>query len=57
MSQDVTCMLCDKKESECGCDRYCSQCKSQHSIRLCMDGQYYCPDCREACEVHTVSAI
>jgi hypothetical protein len=20
-------------------------------VRLCMDGKYYCPDCREACEV------
>jgi len=26
-------------------------------IRLCMDGLYYCPDCREACEMSTASMI
>lgn len=55
MNEGVVCILCDKKESECACDRYCTYCKSQENIRLCMDGQYYCPDCREACEIHPVS--
>ncbi len=47
----VCCMLCDKPEYECHCDRYCCYCKGMDGIRLCVDGQYYCPDCREACEV------
>jgi len=54
---DVVCVLCDKKEAECGCDRYCCQCKSLSNIRMCMDGQYYCPDCREACDVHVVGPV
>jgi hypothetical protein len=33
------------------CEKYCTICKGQHNIRLCADGLYYCPDCREACDV------
>jgi hypothetical protein len=54
MRQEVVCVLCDKPERDCQCDRYCNLCKAQHSIRLCQDGQYYCPECREACDIHTV---
>jgi len=25
-------------------------------VRLCMDGLYYCPDCREACDVSLASS-
>ena len=57
MSERVVCMVCDKPESDCKCDRYCCICKGQHNIRLCMDGQYYCPDCREACEISVVSSL
>ena len=49
-------MLCDKPESDCKCDRYCCHCKGEFGIRLCVDGQYYCPDCREACDVRVVDS-
>ncbi len=54
MPDQVVCMICDKPEYHCTCERYCCICKGQYGIRLCMDGQYYCPDCREACEVRVV---
>jgi hypothetical protein len=47
----VLCRQCDKPEFQCICDRYCTICKSMEGVRLCMDGLYYCPDCREACDV------
>jgi hypothetical protein len=56
MSSPVVCMLCEKPEWDCGCDRYCCLCSGQHAIRLCVDGQYYCPDCREACDLRVVEA-
>lgn len=56
MKQDVVCMVCDKPEHSCQCDRYCNLCKAQYGIRMCMDGQYYCPDCREAVEISTVES-
>ena len=43
--------MCEKPERACACDRYCCLCSGQHGIRLCSDGLYYCPDCREACDV------
>ncbi len=54
MGAPVVCALCDKPESNCQCVRYCWVCKGQEAIRLCADGQYYCPDCREACDVRVV---
>ncbi len=48
----VVCVQCDQPEERCGCEKYCTYCQSQTGIRLCEDGLYYCPDCREACEVH-----
>jgi len=45
------CSQCDKPEGECNCEKYCCFCQSQEGIRLCVDGLYYCPDCREACDV------
>lgn len=47
----VVCSQCDKTEAECSCEKYCCFCQSQHKVRLCVDGLYYCPDCREACDV------
>ncbi len=55
MPERVVCVLCDKPEYECKCDRYCCICKGQDKIRLCVDGQYYCPDCREACDLAVVN--
>ena len=51
----VVCMQCEKRERDCVCDRYCCICTGQFEIRLCNDGLYYCPDCREACDVNVVS--
>jgi hypothetical protein len=56
MPQRVVCVLCDKPEFECKCERYCCLCQAQYSIRLCVDGQYYCPDCREACDIRVVDS-
>lgn len=49
--QQIVCAQCDKTEEYCTCERYCTICKGQHNIRLGADGLYYCPDCREACDV------
>jgi hypothetical protein len=49
--QQIVCVQCDKTEEYCDCEKYCTICKGQHNIRLCADGLYYCPDCREACDV------
>jgi len=54
MDEKVVCILCDKPEYDCKCDRYCAVCQGQQGIRLCNDGRYYCPDCREAMEIHVV---
>jgi hypothetical protein len=51
MPGPILCSQCDKTESNCNCDKYCSICKSQQNVKLCADGLYYCPDCREACDV------
>ena len=51
MPAQIVCMQCDKSETYCVCEKYCTICKGQHNVRLCMDGLYYCPDCREACDV------
>jgi hypothetical protein len=47
----IVCTQCDKPEDSCTCEKYCTICKGQHNVRLCADGLYYCPDCREACDV------
>jgi hypothetical protein len=47
----VLCSQCDKPEYQCTCEKYCGICKGLDNVRLCMDGLYYCPDCREACDV------
>ncbi len=57
MHDQVLCALCNKPEIDCKCDRYCWFCKGQYNIRMCVDGQYYCPDCREACDVRVVDSL
>ena len=47
------CMQCDMPEEKCECEKYCSFCQGQTEIRLCHDGLYYCPPCREAAEYKT----
>jgi hypothetical protein len=49
--QQIVCTQCDKTEEYCRCDKYCTICKGQHNVKLCADGLYYCPECREACDV------
>jgi hypothetical protein len=49
--QQIVCAQCDKTEEYCQCDKYCTICKGQHNVKLCADGLYYCPECREACDV------
>ncbi|PYU35125.1 MAG: hypothetical protein DMG28_03765 [Acidobacteria bacterium] len=56
MAEQVFCTQCDKPETQCACERYCWVCKGQYGIRLCVDGLYYCPDCREACDVRVVDS-
>jgi hypothetical protein len=56
MDESVLCSVCDKPESQCTCERYCCYCQGVERIRLCADGQYYCPDCREACDIHVAGA-
>src|ERR1700730_13904586 len=51
MKTVVLCAQCDKPERECTCDRYCCYCQGLEGIRFCDDGKYYCPDCREACDI------
>ena len=50
------CSQCDHPESQCTCEKYCCFCQSQHNVRLCVDGLYYCPDCREACDIHVADS-
>ena len=49
------CSICEKPERECTCDKYCCVCMGGYGVRLCNDGLYYCPECREACEVFLVN--
>ena len=51
MLSTVLCAQCDLPESKCECTKYCTYCQGLEGIRLCADGAYYCPDCREVCEV------
>ena len=51
MAAPTVCAQCDKPEHQCECDRYCCLCQAVFTIRLCVDGQYYCPDCREAMDL------
>ena len=44
------CIACGRPEDKCACDRYCALCYSAYGLRLCEDGQYYCPDCRNVCD-------
>jgi hypothetical protein len=45
-------MQCNQPENRCRCDcqRFCVLCQGEHQVRLVKDGNYYCLDCREACD-------
>jgi len=51
--KQFVCMQCELNEAKCGCEKYCCSCQSQLDVRLCHDGLYYCPPCREACGYRT----
>jgi hypothetical protein len=51
MAGPIVCGQCDRTEGNCNCEKYCTICKGQINVKLCADGLYYCPDCREACDV------
>jgi hypothetical protein len=48
--KEFKCGVCDKPEGQCTCNRYCALCHSDYKLRLTEDGQFYCEDCREACD-------
>jgi hypothetical protein len=52
MADPYICMQCNQPEQRCKCDcqRYCVLCQGEHNVRLVQDGNYYCLDCREACD-------
>ncbi len=51
MAKEFICMICDKTERGCSCNKYCGLCQSLFEVRLCQDGIYYCRPCREACDL------
>ena len=50
MADPFKCFQCEKEESRCQCDKFCTLCQGEYNVRLCQDGMYYCIDCREACD-------
>jgi hypothetical protein len=51
MAEPYRCGVCELSEDRCDCNKYCCLCQGEHRVRLCADGQYYCLECREACEL------
>ncbi len=51
------CIVCDKQEDLCKCHKYCALCQTDYTLRLTEDGQYYCQDCREACDYKTQDQV
>jgi hypothetical protein len=51
MAEQFRCGICEQEEEHCSCERYCALCHGYYNVRLCKDGQYYCLDCREACDL------
>ncbi len=47
------CGVCNQPEKMCNCIKYCALCQSDYGVRLTEDGQFYCSDCREACDYKT----
>jgi len=43
-------MQCEMPENKCECEKFCCLCQSQIEVRLCQDGLFYCPPCRQACD-------
>ena len=54
---EFRCCVCERPENECTCVKYCALCHGDYALRLTQDGQYYCPECREACEYKTQEQV
>jgi len=52
MATPFICLQCHEPEGRCKCEvkHYCVLCQGEHQVRLVKDGNYYCLDCREACD-------
>jgi len=55
--REFHCIVCDQLEERCTCPKYCALCHADYSVRLTEDGQYYCADCREACDYRTQDQV
>jgi hypothetical protein len=51
MAEAYKCGQCEHPEDQCECGRYCWLCMSENNVRLCQDGNLYCQECREVCEM------
>ena len=51
--KEFRCLVCNQPEERCTCIKYCALCQTDYRVRLTEDGQYYCADCREACDYKT----
>jgi len=51
--REFKCIVCEKPEDQCTCQKFCALCYSDYRVRLTEDGQFYCGDCREACDYRT----
>lgn len=55
--KEFKCIVCEQPEERCTCPKYCALCHSDYGPRLTEDGQYYCVDCREACDYKTQDQV
>ena len=51
------CCVCGQPEDRCECDKHCALCHADYGVGLTKVGQYYCADCREACDFRTQDAV
>ncbi len=52
--KEFHCLVCEKTEKLCDCDKNVRLPAARLPLlRLTEDGQYYCLDCREACDYKT----
>lgn len=55
--KEFKCAVCDQVEERCICHKFCALCQTDYAVRLTEDGQYYCVDCREACDYKTQDQV
>jgi hypothetical protein len=55
--KEFKCLVCNQPEKLCTCIKYCALCQTDYRVRLTEDGQYYCADCREACDYKTQDQV